>query len=179
MIRNKIINRLFLIAISLFILNILLDAAALFNLSVSGFKHLRDILAMTGSVIMLIAFIQWSQGSTAYNKIKYLFYSIIFIFGINYFYPYYIGKTNSINAAFFISIVSAFSLVFSMFVLALIRELIIIQRKKGTSRNFSLLFILLIYYSYLSQAKNYSLNLKMQFPLNFNLPTGRIVLIWV
>ena len=139
--RKKIVNRLFFIAVSFFIAIILLDVAKVFKHTVTASEYIHDIFAMTGSVLLLITFIQWVQNISIINKIKYIFYSIILFFGINYFYPFYFKENSSTNIAIFISIASVISLTLLMLVLALIRELVLVQRRKGTNRNFNLLFL--------------------------------------
>jgi phosphoserine phosphatase RsbU/P len=168
--RKKIVNRLFFVAVLFFIATIIMEIVEISKYTVAAFHYIRDIFVLIGSVFLFVTFIQWAQDISISKNIKYIFYSFIFIFGINYFYPYYVRQINSTNTTIFISIASVFSLILLMLVLALIRELVIVQRRKGTSRNFNLLFVLLICYSYFSQSKNFSLNFKMQDSLNMNLP---------
>ena len=168
---KKTINQPFIIAIILFVVVFLIDIAALFNLSLTAsIKNVRDLLVMSGTIFLLIAFVRWIQGISIYNKIKYILYSYIFIFLINYFYPFYDRIHNSFEHILFRSIASIVSLFFLIFVLALIRDLIFVQRKKGTSRNFNLLCILLIYYSFFAKSTNFGFNFKMQSPTVFELP---------
>jgi phosphoserine phosphatase RsbU/P len=168
--RKKIVNRLFFVAVFFFTATIIMEIIEISSFTVAASHYIRDILALLVSGFLFVTFIQWAQDISILKKIKYIFYSFIFIFGVNFLYPYYISEINSTNTAIFISISSVLSLIFLMLVVALIRELVIVQRRKGTSRNFNLLFVLLICYSYFSQSKNFSLNFKIQDSLNMNLP---------
>ncbi|MBL7093181.1 SpoIIE family protein phosphatase [candidate division KSB1 bacterium] len=170
MTNKKTTTKLFFITISIYLAAFLLDVAQLFDFTISGFNLVRDILAIFGSVFLLITFIQWSLDISTYDKIKYIFYSILFIFAINYFYPFYVNQAGQKNTGVIFSLSSLVSLILLMFVLALIRELIFVQRKRGTNRNFNLLFSLFIFYSYFSQSKNFTLDFKIQPSLNINLP---------
>jgi len=143
--KNKLIKRLLIVAISFYLANLLLDVAQFFNLIFFSINYVRDILTITGSILLLICFVERAQGISIYVKIKSIFYSVVFIFGINYLFPFYVNQVNQRNTSLVISLSSLITIVFVVYILALIRELIIVQRKRGTGRNFNMLLFLFIY----------------------------------
>ena len=167
----KSINLPFMIAISLFVLVFVIDLAILANVPIiNSFNILRGIFVLLGASFLLSGYVRITQSYSIYKKIKLIFYSYLFIFLTNYFYPFFNISQNSVKQLFLRSIVSVFTLYVLMFILALIRDLIFIQRKKGTSKNFNILFFLLIFYGLFADSEKFNFDFKMQNLSGIDLP---------
>ncbi len=164
MMRKISINHIFLLAMLLFLIVFIIDVAALFNIYVVAANPARNILVMAGMIFFVVGQIKWSAHLPIFNKIKIIFVSFFFIFIINCFLPTDIFSTKSIKSLVYFTSTSLLSLFLLMFVIALIRELIFVQRRKATSRNFLWLFMLLIGFSFFAKTTDLGFDLKMSIP---------------
>ncbi|HDP98120.1 MAG TPA: GAF domain-containing protein [bacterium] len=138
----------------LFVLSILLIVLVIDMVSFAYFKnsmgHLREFLIMLLIVLAFLGFGATFSQLSIFNKVKIIFFSMICLLGINLILSR--SEPDAPNVLF--SVLIFFKIIIAVSVLRLIQELIFIQRKKSTGRNFYLMFIVIILYSIFSGDKS-------------------------
>ncbi len=153
------INQLILLPIFIFLIILIADCSFYFNYG--GFELLRRIrsVAIFSAIVLLLIGINKRQHKVQiYGKVKIILLCIFFIYVFNQ-VSGRIDLSSSFHQNIFVSALFLMQLILTIFVLVLIRELIFVQRKKNTNRNFNILFILLIVVSFLPNGQSYNISL--------------------
>ena len=148
MFRKIFLNQSSFAALILFLIIFVIDLGTLYNINILSPKLARDFLAVVGLILLLNGIIRWSYNISIYRKIKNILVSILFIFIINFFLSSNSRQPVSLKNLIISTAFSLISIFLLMIIFALIRELIFVQRRKSTNRNFNLLFVLLVCFSF-------------------------------
>lgn len=126
-----------------------------FILDISGFFHpsmfmtkqmIRGIAILSAAVFLFIPMKQWIARFGIYSKLKLLLFSIVSIFILNYFCPKQASFYSHTKDTVYFTITGTLGILLILMALSILRDLILIQRKGGTNRNFNFLFVLLLLY---------------------------------
>ena len=151
---KKKINYFLLLSILLFILIFLIDTTLIFHVTIiSSNANSRNVLIMVAILFLFLSIKNWYQEITIYKKIKYLLLFSALLLMVNFFSPQNKLFYDSYSTTIYYSIAAIFSILIMLINFVLIKELIFVQRKKNTGRNFYLLFLLLIIYSFFAQSQ--------------------------
>ncbi len=159
----KNISRYWLSPFFLIILVLILDAANLLNIFEPTSKIRNLILIIT--IIALFPLIQkFHQNISVYDKVKLLFWSALSVLGMNFWYRGQEALYHSIQSFLSQTIIAWLSVIGILLALTAIRDLILVHRKKSTSRNFYLLLAAMIIFSLFARQDFPGFNLNLTSP---------------
>ncbi|MFZ5518595.1 MAG: PP2C family protein-serine/threonine phosphatase [Candidatus Zhuqueibacterota bacterium] len=140
-------NAILIIPAIMLFLVLMLDVSGFFHAAMPLLKTLiRGALILSALMILFFPVRQWISGISIDNKFRLLFFDLVAIFLLTYFCPkeeqYYAQPSQIV----YFTITAGLILILTLVALAVLRDLILIQRKSSTKQNYNLLFVLLLAY---------------------------------
>ncbi len=159
----KNISRYLLLPVGLIIIILIFDVAVLLNLFET--THTIRNLVIIAALIFFIPLMQkLHQNFSVYNKVKLLFWSVLFVLVINFLYRGHDSLYHSIQSFLSQTFISCLSVSGILLAITAIRDLILVNRKTSTSRNFYLLLAAMFIFSLFARQDFPGFNMKLSSP---------------
>ena len=140
-------NTLLIIPAILLFFVFIFDVSGIFHTTMPLSKMLtRGVFIMLAVIFLFFPIKQWIGRFSIYNKLKLLLFSIISIFILNYFCPKAEPFYSQLKQTVYFTITGILAILLILLALSILRDLILIQRKSGTDKNFNIIFVSLLLY---------------------------------
>jgi len=144
------------------ILVLLLDVSGFFHAAMPLVKTLiRGVLILFALMILFFPVRQWISGVSIDNKFRLLFFDLVSILLLTFFCPKDRQFYEQPNQIVYFTITAGLILILTLMALAVLQNLILIQRKSSTRQNFNLLFVLLLAYGLFAPYTTSALDTKL------------------
>jgi len=159
----KNISRYWLLPAILIILVLILDTATLLNLFEPTTK-IRNLILIIAIIALIPLMQKFHQNISVYDKVKLLFWSVLSILVINFLYRGQDSLYRSIQSFLAHTVIAWLTIIGILLAITAIRDLILVHRKKSTSRNFYLLLTTIIIFGLFARQDFPGFNLNLTAP---------------
>ncbi len=159
----KNISRYWLLPIILIILILIFDAATLLNIFTPTIK-VRNLILIIAIIALIPLMQKFHQNISVYEKVKLLFWSVLAVLVINFLYRGQDTLYRSVQSFLSHRVIAWLTIIGILLAITAIRDLILVHRKKSTSRNFYLLLTTIIIFGLFARQNFPGFNLNLTSP---------------